>query len=71
MITSKYPPVIDTKIKSAEEDPDRQWITTWNHYLNHLKYFFRWLYNIHTKTTTIRITILLNCITPRTKTITD
>jgi hypothetical protein len=34
---------LDTKIKSAEEDPDRQWITTWNH----LKYFFRWLYNIH------------------------
>jgi hypothetical protein len=38
---------LDTKIKSHDEDPDRLWITTWNHYLNHLKYFFRWLYNIH------------------------
>ena len=24
-----------------------KWITTWNHYLSHLKYFFRWLYNVH------------------------
>jgi hypothetical protein len=38
---------LDSKIKSSEEDPDRRWITTWNHYLNHLKYFFRWLYNTH------------------------
>jgi hypothetical protein len=38
---------LDSKIKSAEEDPDGKWITTWNHYLSHLKYFFRWLYNIH------------------------
>ena len=26
---------------------DGKWITTLNHYLSHLKYFFRWLYNIH------------------------
>ena len=26
---------------NGEEDPDRKWITTWNHYLSHLKYFFR------------------------------
>jgi len=38
---------LDSKIKSAEEDPDGGWITTWNHYLSHLKYFFRWLYNIY------------------------
>ena len=38
---------LDSKIKSAEEDPDGRWITTWNHYLSHLKYFFRWLYNIY------------------------
>ena len=36
---------LDSKIKSIEQDPDKRWITTWNVYLNHLKYFFRWLYN--------------------------
>jgi integrase/recombinase XerD len=36
---------LDSKIKSPEKDPDKKWITTWNVYLNHLKYFFRWLYN--------------------------
>jgi integrase/recombinase XerD len=36
---------LDGKIKSSEEDPDGRWITTWNHYLSHLKYFYRWLYN--------------------------
>jgi integrase/recombinase XerD len=38
---------LDSKIKSAEVDPDGRWITTWNHYLSHLKYFFRWFYNIY------------------------
>src|SRR5918993_3490261 len=36
---------LDTKIKSIEEDPDRKSITTWNDYLNDIKYFFRWLHN--------------------------
>jgi len=36
---------LDTKIKSPEQDPDRRWITTWNHYLHRIKLFFRWLYN--------------------------
>jgi integrase/recombinase XerD len=40
---------LDTKIKSVEEDPDRKWITTWNDYLNDIKYFFRWLYNANKK----------------------
>ncbi len=40
---------LDSKIKSTEQDPDRKWITTWNVYLNHLKYFFRWFYNEHNK----------------------
>ena len=35
---------LDTKIKTIE-DPDARWNTTWNHYLCHIKYFFRWLYN--------------------------
>ena len=33
------------KITTIEEDPDKKWITTWNDYLSHIKYFFRWLYN--------------------------
>jgi hypothetical protein len=40
---------LDTKIKSTEEDPDRKSITTWNDYLNDIKYFFRWLHNTKIK----------------------
>ena len=29
---------LDSKIKPVEQDPDKKWITTWNVYLNHLKY---------------------------------
>ena len=36
---------LDTKMKSKSEDPDGKWITTWNHYLNRIKQFYRWLYN--------------------------
>jgi integrase/recombinase XerD len=36
---------LDTKVKNREEDPDKKWITTWNHYLNRVRLFFRWLYN--------------------------
>ena len=28
---------LDTKIKSADIDPDKKWITTWNDYLNDIK----------------------------------
>lgn len=38
---------LSQKIKSPEEDPDKRWITTWNHYLNRIKLFSRWLYNYH------------------------
>ena len=38
-------PLLDTKIKSADVDPDKKWITTWNYYLVHIKLFLRWLYN--------------------------
>ena len=41
---------LDSKIKSSEVDPEKKWITTWNHYFNHLKFFFRWLYNDQDKT---------------------
>jgi hypothetical protein len=40
---------LDSKIKPTEIDPDKKWITTWNVYMNHLKYFFRWFYNEYTK----------------------
>ena len=38
---------VNTKIKDSQQDPDKRWITTWNHYLNRIKLFFRWLYNAH------------------------
>ena len=38
---------LDSKIKSLEIDPEKRWITTWNHYLNHLKFFYRWVYNAY------------------------
>jgi integrase/recombinase XerD len=37
---------LNTKIKYILIDPDKRWITTWNHYLNRLKLFYRWLYNV-------------------------
>ena len=40
---------LDTKIKTLDEDLEKKWITTWNHYLGHLKYFFRWLHNYRIK----------------------
>ena len=36
---------LDTKIKTSDQDPDKRWITTWNHYLHRITLFFRWLYN--------------------------
>ena len=38
---------LDTKTKDTEVDPDKKWITTWNHY--RIKHFFRWLYNYRCK----------------------
>jgi integrase/recombinase XerD len=40
---------LDTKAKSAEEDPDKKWITTWNNYLHRIKLFIRWLHNYNSK----------------------
>ena len=36
---------LDTKIKDSSKDPEKRWITSWNHYLTRIKLFFRWLYN--------------------------
>jgi hypothetical protein len=40
---------LNTKIKDPELDPERRWITTWNHYLNRIRLFFRWFYNYRGK----------------------
>ena len=36
---------LDTKIKDSSNDPEKRWITSWNHYLTRMKLFFRSLYN--------------------------
>ena len=36
---------LDTKIKDSVNDPEKRWITSWNHYLTRIKLFYRWLYN--------------------------
>lgn len=38
---------LNGKVKDPQLDPDKRWITTWNHYLNRTKLFYRWLYNFH------------------------
>jgi integrase/recombinase XerD len=40
---------LDTKVKNAEIDPDKKWITTWNHNLHRVKHFLRWLHNYKDK----------------------
>jgi integrase/recombinase XerD len=36
-------PFLNNKIKNESIDPDKRWITTWNHYLNRLNLFvFCW-----------------------------
>jgi len=36
---------LDIKIKDSLKDPEKRWITIWNHYLTRIKLFYRWLYN--------------------------
>ncbi len=36
--------ILDTNIKSIEKHADSKWITTWNDYLNDIKYFSRQLH---------------------------
>jgi len=36
---------LDKRKKSLEIDPEKKWIVTWNHYLNRLIGFYRWLHN--------------------------
>ena len=34
---------LDTKIKDSVNDPEKRWITSWNHYLTRIKLFYRWV----------------------------
>jgi integrase/recombinase XerD len=36
---------LERKIKDSIIDPEKRWITSWNHYLTRIKLFYRWLYN--------------------------
>ena len=36
---------LDTKIKDSSNDPEKRWITSWNHYLTRIKLILRLLYN--------------------------
>jgi integrase/recombinase XerD len=36
---------LDRKIEDSVIDPEKRWITSWNHYLVRIKLFFRWFYN--------------------------
>jgi integrase len=47
---------LNIKIKNESIDPEKRWITTWNHYLNRLKLFFRWLHNYHKNINQISVT---------------
>ena len=40
---------LDSKLKAAEDDPDKKSLVTWNDYLGRLKYFMRWLHNCRTE----------------------
>ncbi|MGA7369305.1 MAG: hypothetical protein WBX01_09255 [Nitrososphaeraceae archaeon] len=40
---------LNGKVKDPLIDPDKRWITTWNHYLNRIKLFFRWMHNYYLK----------------------
>ena len=38
---------LNGKIKDPQLSPDKRWITTWNHFLNRIKLFFRRIHNYH------------------------
>ena len=40
---------LNTKVKDPDQDPEKRWVTTWNHYLNRIRLFFRWLYIYRSK----------------------
>jgi integrase/recombinase XerD len=42
---------LNTKVKDSDSDPEKRWITTWNHYLNRIRLFFRWMHNYRGKDT--------------------
>ncbi|MDP8906046.1 MAG: hypothetical protein M3M88_00815 [Thermoproteota archaeon] len=44
---SQFTSFLNSKVKDTSIDPEKRWITTWNHFLNRMKLFFRWLHNMH------------------------
>ena len=38
---------LNLKIKDSKIDSEKRWITTWNHYLNRTRLFYRWFYNAY------------------------
>jgi hypothetical protein len=46
---------LNAKMKDAQADPDKKWITTWNDYLGRIKKFFRWLHNQHGKSEIVNV----------------
>ena len=40
---------LNIKVKDSDSNPEKRWITTWNHYLNRIRLFFRWLCNCRGK----------------------
>ena len=36
---------LNKRKKSIENDPEKKWVVTWNHYLNRLIGFYRWMHN--------------------------
>lgn len=45
-------------------DSEKRWITRWNRYLNHLKFFYRWLYNEYNEAKTNNNNSFSDWITP-------
>lgn len=42
-------PFLNKYRKSAKDDPEEKWVTTWNDYRSRLIHFFRWLHNVRIK----------------------
>jgi integrase/recombinase XerD len=55
---------LNGKAKDPRLDPDKRWITTWNHYLNRIKLFYRWIYNYQLRSQQLATKDVDDWITP-------